>query len=1392
MIIPFWRPTPAPAAAFKGQPFPYRNAGFYSKFILDWAAPSIMVAWSRGLEEDDLYDLTPELQARLVGDALEANYMARVPPSLRPDRYRFTQKSDQCFYDQSLFKAIYKTVWRPWWWMVLVKLVALGLRAYIPLMIKDLLTQISRAHEWYDAIMSGKATSQLEPPASVAYMVSIGFGMWLMIFLSSTMLFYANWRSKLTGKLMNPALASLISRKAMRLSGKSRTQMTDGKITTMVSVDTAFIDPAVDQSNETICTPAQIIASLTLLFWQLGWSASVGLAVTLLVIPLKAIMFKRISKIRRTQNEVVDERVRLLSEVLHNIRAVKLYAYEAWFGERISDMRLNELKKFQSNNIISSGLSALMSFLPTLAAILTFIFYALMGNKLDAAVIFSSLQYFSNLQNPIAYLPEVLTTLSQAAAGITRINEMLQSDERDGEIEIDPAGPYAIDMEGDFQFEGLDAEIYEIPPSNKAKYCASYLKIPRTLARRLRFWRRQEDKGYIKIDAEPTVTTSNAEIEERFSLIDVDLKVPRGALVCIVGRVGTGKTALLSALTKEMKQTKGHVKFGGSLSYAPQQAWVLSGSVRDNITFFTDPEDVDLRKVERIIDACGLRADVEAWPDKDLTIIGERGVTLSGGQRQRLCVARAAYANGDIVLLDDPLSAVDAHVGHHLLDHCILNGPLSERTRVLVTHHLDVLPHADLVLVMDRAEDGNGRIIQQGSYADLISQEGIFQSLIEQYGAKSSDGNSAFKTMTETTETTDLTDGSEQDSHVVSSAEKEAQNLILPEDKAQGDVSSRVYRTYIASVRSAGLLMLAGVFLVSAQGATVLNIVFLGHWSEDKYPGLPQGGYTAIYAGLGVALALLTWGSIFTMFSAGIRASFHMFDKAWTGVMRSPTSWHDRTPTGRIINRLSKDIEILDDKIASTWYNVFSGTLSIVGVIALVLYTYPIAGLIFIPILYFDYLAVVFYLEISREINRLASTLRSHVYTNLGEQLAGMSVIRAFKRQDTFERRLERSLDEHLSAVLIGGFTQGFWLGNRVRLASLLSVIAVTVSGIIMRESISAATFGVVLTYTLNSTSALGRLVGSLTDAIISMNTVERVQHYTDLPSEAPRQLPSDPLSATWPSEGKIDFKDVSMKYRPELPLVLRDVNFSVAPGEKIGIIGRTGSGKSSLMQVLFRLVELTGYRDEVEVDGSGGKVEIDGVDIRSLGLDTLRSGLSIIPQAPFLFSGTIRENIDPQGSNTDAELHDALNLIQGDPRVSASLKEKSKLDYMVVNQGSNFSAGERQLIALIRAMMKKSKILILDEATSSVDLETDSLIQKIIQNEFPNVTLLSIAHRIQTIMNYDKILIMDQGRVVDFDTPTRLYDNPGSIFRKLCDRSVDNRTNPLVERTFSQLMFYA
>lgn len=593
---------------------------------------------------------------------------------------------------------------------------------------------------------------------------------------------------------------------------------------------------------------------------------------------------------------------------------------------------------------------------------------------------------------------------------------------------------------------------------------------------------------------------------------------------------------------------------------------------------------------------------------------------------------------------------------------------------------------------------------------ELRRDEGLFRSLLDEFApgldtahAKSSDdtGENVNKVL---------------DDSISDREPGPSGKLILDEEREIGAVSWHVYLSYARSMGGIRWGVAFSICLILTQVASVFNSLFLGFWTGSTIPGFSTGEYMAVYASLGVALALFTFGGMFIMILAGLRASLALFNGAWFHVMRSPTQWHDRTPSGRIISRLSKDIEMLDDRLSFVWNQLLQNALDVVGTFALVVYTFPYLGLIFIPLAVLYYLAATYYRKTSREVKRVDSISRSAIYQSFGEQLSGLAVIRAFGQQDNYERRLQSAVNTECEAYIIT-ITIQRWLGVRLDLMSNSLTLLIAIFAAVFRTSVSPSRIGVVLTYTLASASVFSQLVQLFAQVEQEMNNVERIQHYNDLPMEADPRLPTDPNAiegkASWPSRGEVIFKDVDLRYRKDLPLVLKGINLHILPGEKIGIVGRTGAGKSSIAQALFRTVEL-----------SSGSIVIDGLVLADLGLDTVRNGLAIIPQEPFLFGGTVRENIDPPGTRSDAQLNDALNLIRNNPAASASLLAKFNLDNIVQNEGANFSAGERQLLAVARAVARGCKVLMLDEATSSVDQETDALIQSIIRTEFKDVTV--------------------------------------------------------------------
>ncbi|KAG8813820.1 hypothetical protein FRC19_002163 [Serendipita sp. 401] len=845
------------------------------------------------------------------------------------------------------------------------------------------------------------------------------------------------------------------------------------------------------------------------------------------------------------------------------------------------------------------------------------------------------------------------------------------------------------------------------------------------------------------------------------------MHIAQGQFVALVGRIGSGKSSLMNALIGEMRKTKGEVLFQGSIAYTPQNPWLANATVRDNILF---GNPYDEARFNAVVKACSLEHDFEMLPNGAETEIGEKGINLSGGQKARVSLARVAFSAADIVLLDDPLSAVDAHVGKRILDDCLTRGPLAGRTRVLATHALSALPKVDYIYVMEK-----GEIVEEGTYRDLLESAPIFSKLMAEYGG----------TDTQVAEKKAEDNEPAKKAGEVSAA---AKPLMQEEDRNTGQIQWYIYGLYMSAAGGFTLGFIIIFLLLAEQAAQIVTALFLGWWTSHSIKGFHDGQYMGLYAGIGGAQAFISFLSSFAFALAGLQASRVLFRTALVSLFRSPVSFYDTTPVGRILSRLSRDVESLDNQLPNAMYQLMRMLAGVIGAIALIFYTFPYLG-IAIPFLFtLYYIASAFYRRTSIETKRLDSLLRSNLYSSLGEALTGLSTIHAWRTQDRYTRIVDDAIDGQNRAYLVSVLIQR-WLAMRLDFIANILVLGIGLFAVGVRNTSDPSRTGVVLSYTLSITQVLSQMVTQMARSEQEMNAVERLDHYGKLPSEAAPTTSNDP-DQRWPDKGAISFKNVDMTYRPGLPLVLHGVSFDVQPGEKIGICGRTGAGKSSMLQALFRIVEIE----------DGGSIEIDGVDTKKIGLDVLRQRLAVIPQDALLFKGTIRENIDPLNQRTDAELLSALRraglssdadaekpgddttiteidlVKETNKQVASGSVSRFDLGSPVSEEGSNFSAGERQLLALCRALVKESQIIVMDEATSNVDVETDAKIQKTIQTEFSKSTLLCIAHRLNTIVYYDRILVLDGGKVAEFDSPLNLYDNEDSIFRSLCGEASLNR----------------
>ncbi|KAJ6578750.1 multidrug resistance-associated ABC transporter [Mycena vulgaris] len=1373
-----FHPPPAPPGFGTGKTVPKDTASYLSQLVVHWLSPFLDVGFSRPLEKEDLWELPSSRLTAATTDALEANFYPRCPPEQRPSAFRsksnesvaetasnesvkeknntdakakpkrFWHRKPKKEFDSSLFLALHRTFLYRIWSGGLLKLLADTLKTTTPLLSKVILTWLTESYVVYHATDAEKASGLLPKPRGIGYGVGLGCALFAMQEVASLMTNHSQQTMMQVGLSVRTGLIGSVFRKSMRLSGSARLEHTVGQTTTIISTDATRLDRFSMFGHNIWVSPIQIIIGVGLLIGNLGYSALVGLGVLLLGFPLQTALVKVMFRQRKKGVKITDTRVRLSNEVLQGIRLIKYYAWEGFYTHQIGGLREREIATVRKTAIARAALIALVTLIPVLASILSFITYALSGHDLNVAIIFSSLQFFNIIRAPLLFIPFVLSALSDALVALGRIGKFLTAEELPDPYPIDDDLKNAVEVDASFAWE--TAGKLEEP-----KFHAGAAGGGRGGGQAGGRAKKAKANGKGKKGAEvlPTATEKDAPSgtatpgeEKPFELNNLKLSVPRGAFVAIVGRVGSGKSSILQALIGEMRRTKGNVTFGGSLAYVPQSAWIRNATLRQNVTFGLEEDE---EKFRQIIRACSLEHDLEVLPHGEETEIGERGINLSGGQKARVSLARAAYSTSDIVLLDDPLSAVDSFVGKAILDDCILHGPLADRTRILVTHALHVLDKTDYIYVMD-----NGTIREEGTYETLMKDGVIFSRLMEDYGNLDQEEQVVVKGEKAAIVADDQ---DEVD------AKKDQAALIQTEERNTGAVSWETYGKYL---KFAGGIVWAPIILLLltlAQAAQVGNNLFLGYWTARSIKGFEQGEYMAVYTALGLAQAVFSFLTSFAFALASLMASLSLFKAALAHVLRSPSSFFDTTPMGRIVSRLVKDQDTLDNELSMTSIQLLTSFSSVIGTVFLVFYTFPYLGIIFAPMAVLYYGVSLYYRRSSVETKRLDSLMRSSLYASYSETLTGLATIRAYREQGEAIKQAEHGLDLENRAYLMT-ITLQCWLSIRLDVFGNVLIFGIALFAAGFRNTVNPSQIGVVLSYTLSITQVFSQMITFFAQNEQNMNSVERIITYAELPAEGAPTTPEDPPSS-WPERGEISFKNVEMSYREGLPLVLKDISFDIRPGEKVGIVGRTGAGKSSLLQALFRIVEL-----------QSGKIEIDGHNIRNVGLDVLRGRLALVPQDSVLFLGTLRENLDPQGSKTDVELISVLQrawLLPRDGEAPDPVADsKFSLDSTIGDEGSNYSAGEKQLLALCRALVKNSAIIVLDEATSSVDVETDAKLQRTIRTEFAAATLLCIAHRLNTIAYYDRILVMDQGQVAEFDTVLNLFDKEGSIFRSLCNEA--------------------
>uniref|UniRef100_A0A8C5X3B7 ATP-binding cassette sub-family C member 10 n=1 Tax=Malurus cyaneus samueli TaxID=2593467 RepID=A0A8C5X3B7_9PASS len=1122
--------------------------------------------------------------------------------------------------------------------------------------------------------------------------------------------------------MVRAAIISAIYRKALRVNSTSLARFTVGEIVNFMSTDTDRLVNFCLSFHELWSLPVQLAITLYLLYQQVGIAFLGGVALALLLVPINKIVASRIMMNSEKMLKHKDTRVKLMTEFLCGIRVIKFYAWEKHFSTRINACRAKELEKSRVVSYLDAVCVYMWAALPVVVSIAIFVTYVLLGHQLTATKVFTALALVGMLILPLNGFPWVLNAILEAKVSLDRIQQFLEL------VDQDLEAYYALDSPSD------TATAMEMR-------CAAFSWLYPVLAHQV-----------------------------------ASLHFPlQGMLLGVVGKVGSGKSSLLAAITGELIKQGGRVYVSDleqGFGLATQEPWIQFTTVRENILF---GREYDARLYEEVLEACALSEDLNILPAGDKTEVGENGVTLSGGQKARIALARAIYQEKELYLLDDPLAAVDADVANHIMRKCIL-GVLKDKTRVLCTHRTEFLEKADVLLLMD-----NGRIVKTGTPADilpLVEAFPKFKDMDKRHKDKASNEEGQEEAIeTEVKESTQNT------------------NLIYKEEeKKEGAVALQVYKAYWLAMGSClAISVLFSLFLM--QASRNISDWWLSYWISsisqtsntsvmacsaslptpelllfstaglvspiqdlDNTPAPSNGSvdvnfFLIVYGSIAGANSLFTIIRAFLFAYGALRAAAVIHNRLLQRVLKATVTFFDTTPTGRILNRFSSDLYCVDDSLPFILNIFLANIYGLLGMLVIITYGLPWIGLVLLPLAVVYFFIQRYYRFTSRELKRLYSVTLSPIYTHFSETLSGLNSIRAMRATKRFELENQLRLEQN-QRCLFASNTVMEWLDIRLQMIGVAVVTAIAGIAIIQHQKQlgNPGLVGLALSYALSVTNLLSGLIASFTHTEIMMVSVERTEEYTtDIPMEP--QDKSVQVPADWPSQGLVEFQQVVLAYRAGLPNALDGVSFTVYPGEKLGIVGRTGSGKSTLFLALFRMVEL-----------KSGRVLLDGVDSHPHLSLACRSRLAIIPQDPFLFSGSIRENLDPQGKRTDAELHEVLEQCH----LWDAVTQMGGLDSKLGERGKNLSVGQRQLVCLARALLTQAKVLCIDEATASVDQKTDQLLQQTIRQRFADKTVLTIAHRLNTILDSDRVLVMQAGRVAELDSPAHLSQKDGSLFQGL------------------------
>ncbi|GAV06290.1 hypothetical protein RvY_16304 [Ramazzottius varieornatus] len=1301
--------------------WPEHRSSYPSRLFFSWFTRLVYKGWRNPLVQKDLWQLEEKDTTASAIQKFDLYW-----------RQELAKKQVTSTYQPSMIKALWATFWPLMLLTALLQLIATVIiqTVAVPFALRYIINFVSDNHAW----------------AWKGYVVAV----WLFLLSVAFTVFFQQFQHfcAIIALRMRSALIGLIYRKSLRISAKTKREKTSAEIVNLMTVDAQrFTTSPVFVHSLWGCL-LQLVICVYLLYQIIGPSVFAGIGAMLLTIPMVGIVMRKIRGLEANQLTEKDARMKVMNEILNGIKILKLYAWEKSFEEKVQVVRGRELAALRRSAHLKAINMITWLFTPSLIALVSFTTFVLSdeNNILTPSTTFVSLALFGILRVPLALLPAAITGIIQSKLSLNRIQAFLQSEE--------------LNL----------STIQRVSSDEKSTQFAIQV--------------RSASFSYSK--------------EQLPVLKDINLEVLPGSLVAVVGPVGSGKSSLCGAILGLLEKQSGVVVVKGRVAYCSQSAWIQNLTVRENILFGMG---FDEERYQTVVDACALLSDFDILPAGDATEIGERGINLSGGQKQRINIARAVYADADVYVLDDPLSAVDAHVAKHIFEHVIgPNGLLRGKSRLLVTHGAQFLPQADGVVFLrdgemsafadlpkllstndfsqfhQQLESGQTSPTLEKAPDDPLSfhPNGGFNFADDQQEAElEAKARLSGSHMRQMGDDLELQERKPLINHTTGKPSNA--RLIEEETTKSGRVSWKIYGILIRYATVIGTVVTMLLHAVYTGFVLAANI-WLSFWSEDHMHRNINGDIDVnqnaanysrsadkdirhyrlgIYALLNLFQVVFIYLSALILALCCIKASRRLHNEMLHRLVRAPLVFFETTPVGRVLNRFSKDLDTLDMQLPTNFKMWTNGLFIMLSVIILICISTPwfTAVVPVIAILYFIIQRA--YIPSSRQIKRLESVSRSPILSHFQESLSGRPVILAMQQEARFVELNDRLNDAHNMASYANAVGQR-WIVVRIEALGAVCTFFAALLAVMGKGQWSThpGLLGLAVTFATSMTSSFNWLVRESSEIEAHVVSVERMHEYTEIEQEAPWDVPATKPVTDWPESGHVQFQNYGVRYRGNLNLVLEDVNCVVMGGEKVGVCGRTGAGKSSLISALFRLVE-----------AATGGITIDSLDIGRLGLHDLRSRLTIIPQDPVLFSGTLRSNLDPFNRYDDSELWHVLQL----SHLHSFAKTQEQGLLMEISEGGeNVSVGQRQLVCLARALLRRSRILILDEATASIDAECDELIQQTIRQEFVGCTVITVAHRLQTIMDYNRVMVLEEGRVVEFDTPENLLGRENSLFRNL------------------------